>query len=313
MPALALFGTGIYTLRYYLFQPRAQIPGASTLHFRLILSDVERSLLLLQEAMKHQQQRDLTTNNQEKQSKKSKQQPSSTILITSGTYYFNLARLRSKFHELFDVIASSKSPTNEITALPKVRSTFQTFFKVWYMNISRLFFDENPHPPVTPLVNNNNSTTSALSGNVSPLPSTRTTTTNTLPTHSMKRNLSFNQTIQTLIDKHQPSGSIHSVLMNSSVVPSNNNHHNHNHNQYYHWQLWRHYELLIQNIYDMIIAIKETYFIGPLERVSTTTVYQSLQRDLLLLESPESEVSVESKLILIRNMRLTYKCFSPLM
>lgn len=47
MPALVAFGLGISWIRN-LFQPKAQTPGVHTLHFRLILNDVERSLVTWQ-------------------------------------------------------------------------------------------------------------------------------------------------------------------------------------------------------------------------------------------------------------------------
>lgn len=47
----------MYWLRS-LFQPKAQTPGAHTLHFRLILCDVERALLHLQELVHKQEQQD---------------------------------------------------------------------------------------------------------------------------------------------------------------------------------------------------------------------------------------------------------------
>lgn len=45
---------------------------------------------------------------------------------------------------------------------------------------------------------------------------------------------------------------------------------------------------------------------------SNTNVYNSLEADLLLLESPEEEVSIRRKLDIIQSMRTSYKCLSPL-
>ena len=51
---------------------------------------------------------------------------------------------------------------------------------------------------------------------------------------------------------------------------------------------------------------------GSSEHITSTTQYSSLHRDLLLLESPDFEVSLTRKISTAARMRVSYKCLAPL-
>lgn len=76
-------------------------------------------------------------------------------------------------------------------------------------------------------------------------------------------------------------------------------------------------EWILSSVNDSINSAKQliqsflTMLFGSYELKSNTTLYHSLDMDLTLLESPESEVSLDRKIETIRRMRQSYQCFAP--
>jgi hypothetical protein len=106
---------GISWLRS-LLQPKAQTPGAHTLHFRLILCDVERSLLAWQTRVDELHalptpapapSEELTVSTDVDAARTDAVR---AVDQAKGLFTFHMARLRSKFHEMFDI----RSPNSEV-------------------------------------------------------------------------------------------------------------------------------------------------------------------------------------------------------
>ena len=81
----------------------------------------------------------------------------------------------------------------------------------------------------------------------------------------------------------------------SSVISSNNNLVN---NSIWSFSYWRGFFMAIINC---------IYYQNEL---SSTTQYSSINKDLLILESPDFEVSIARKLYTVNRMRISYKCLS---
>lgn len=214
MPAFFAFGIVLWTLRNQ-FRPRAESPGLATQHFRLILGDVERSVMALmaategsEEAVEVQRQR--------------------------GYFYFNLARLRSKFNELFFPLTSSRS--SSLSSLSMSLPTMMT-------------------------------SSGVIGGTRKGRPSLYS----------------------------QPQRSLTMAMV--------------------HWITGQQpvFEPLIQftqSAHDLIRSVWHLLF-GTHEQLSGTSLTNSLEQDVLLLECPETEVDLKKKLAIIQSMRVSYKCFAP--
>lgn len=69
--------------------------------------------------------------------------------------------------------------------------------------------------------------------------------------------------------------------------------------------------LNLRSIRNLMLALFEIIF-GTNELMTVTTQYNSLKRDIRLLEAPEFEVSMDRKIKTATRMRASYHCFSPI-
>lgn len=68
---------------------------------------------------------------------------------------------------------------------------------------------------------------------------------------------------------------------------------------------------VVQSCVDFMKAIYNLFF-GSNELMSLTTQYHSLNKDIALLESPETDISLQQKMETAKRMRLSYRILSPL-
>jgi hypothetical protein len=142
-----------------MFTPKAQSGGKDAMHFQLILADVERSLQEVREAIRTEDTRVFTLTKEDvvvlPHSPSRRRQTEQALLngeetqigidggdkfndpgssvspvvpygdrttwIAKGIYYFNLVRLRSKFHELFEVISPLSSAKAQSVSVYEIK------------------------------------------------------------------------------------------------------------------------------------------------------------------------------------------------
>lgn len=77
------------------------------------------------------------------------------------------------------------------------------------------------------------------------------------------------------------------------------------------WHAHRAVWHVVQSSEDFVVSAHWLLWGNNAEYQSNTNVYNSLEADLLLLESDVREVSIAQKLDVLQSMRMSYKCLSP--
>lgn len=391
MPALIAFGLGISWLRSML-QPKAQTPGTHTLHFRLILCDVERSLLAWQAKLEEKEKFEAEEEQEEEVNLdglewiQARAELSQQVQQAQGIYAFHMARLRSKFHEMFDL----RSPNAELRVVRSVHHP-----------LTHVMVHTTPNHVTNLIVPAHDTHAAAVAGAPSNTPQTpdpvsqADITSSTAPpaVHAPpKRRGSHKQASQHTPPTPSPSHKFRnasggSFLLSRSVSRKHHHHHHHHALLHHHlqqqasfrttqkwplaktqtagdtpngdskdqpissqypsyqpspnnmsltptqqgvtgttgvsfWQVWfwtqdywQHSQRVLwqtmHSLEDFLVSAHWLLWGNSNESQSSTTVYNSLEADLLLLESPPEEVSVARKMEVIRAMRVSYKCLSP--
>lgn len=321
MPALAFFGYAVMTIRRLLFTTKTESATKNAdniLHFRLILSDVERSLATLQ----------FTAASSTTTSSSSTGAGGSRVPMQEGDGSLSLVYSESEAEEEGEHVAATATATagTPPRVLPTTSHTFLTTTNTNTTNANQT------HSAAIHQIIQNSTNTWLVKGeyyfNIIRLRNkfqdlfvtTNTTKYHHIPSLLRKPLLSVKplhhhhllsssprKSTQkykvAFMQQQQQQPLVHWWTWLSSWYPhviSLSSHHNVGH---YLFQGMRSCVDFTQSLYTLLF--------GSHEFRSITTQYRSLHQDLLLLECPEYEVSLANKLDTTRRMRQSYKCLAP--
>lgn len=263
------------------FRPKAQVPGFNTLHFSLILSDVERALCTLQEL----------ENQPAHTIKKVKLQKERVLLLPSSP-----AKRRA--------IIESIDPSLDETSFD-FHEYFSNESSRDYLNIHTGHDDHANDACFTPM-----RSSPGITERKRPFRQDRTywIAKGNVAFQLVRLRSKFFELFDITSDVKElltgrPSKSRNTVtvyhiqhreLIRSSVFLS----------------MWYHLKQHIQSGWNLMFA-SYTFLFGSHEIQSITTQFHSLDKDITLLEGPWHQVSLARKLETAKRMRMSYKLLSP--